>query len=124
MDEYKQFDQQYRPNNDRNQNYRSNSGMSQGSESGVSSMASFNTIQRDNSMALPRNKKLFLKSKSLGRDPRMIDLQNTYSHRSNNMESEAIQSSHLASNVGYGSEVRHEDTMSRDSGNSSGGTPE
>jgi len=62
------------------------------------------------------HKKLQLKSKSLGRDPRMVDLNNYYRR----LEEFNNTSSPQPNNTGYNGE----DCMSRDSGHSSAGTPE
>jgi len=83
------------------------------------------------------NRKLLIKSKSFVRDPRLLDLHNTYrrgveqdnpaAYRRAGMEQDFLsQSSQPSSSQGYHSESRYggEDSLSRDSGHSSAGTPE
>jgi len=124
-DEFMDFYRQFRPDPPKNASSRSSAsaprsvlGSSIGttSELGTISSSSYGSSVRDNNMALPRHRKMFVKSKSVGRDPRFVDLQNSYKRLDN--PEYANQPNYL------GPEVRYEDSLSRDSGNSSGGTPE
>jgi len=130
-DEYMDYFRQFRPQIDRAESCRKRvprSVYSDGyleqpvSDSGTT--ASLSSSVRDSNMALPRHKKLLIKSKSIGRDPRFVDLHNTYRRFDHEDSSTASYPSSSYMGVSESSEQRFGDTVSRDSGNSSAGTPE